>query len=283
MRDARQLISGLLLAGLALAACGAPPASPTASGGEDQPANSPIITPTATAMESPPEDEDPLVEPTLTPDPFTGDGPWAVTFETEDGETLNGTLFGRGAVDIILAPDYPGKQEGWIPFAEAATQAGYRVLTFDFRGYAQPEDRVEWSDSPADLDAALDFMRALDGKQFVIMGAGQGSLAAILAAREHEDVIGLAALSTPRAINGLSLADSDLRRLDVPSLWVGARTDLAQSVEELYELAGSDDKEVWVYEGSSLSGTFIFEGADQNDLIERLLAFADQVSGESGG
>jgi pimeloyl-ACP methyl ester carboxylesterase len=220
--------------------------------------------------------------PTPTPDPFSGDGPWTVTFETEDGETLNGTLFGRGPVDIVLAPDYPGKQEGWVPFAEAAAQSGYRALTFDFRGYADPEDRVEWADSPTDLDTALTFLRAHGGQQFVVMGAGQGGLAAILAAGEHDDVIGLAVLSTPREVNGLDLTNGDLRRIDVPSLWVGARTDLSQSVEEFSDLAGGGDKEMWIYEGSSLHGTFLFQGADQADLIRRLLDFADQVSKNTG-
>ncbi|MEJ2150953.1 MAG: hypothetical protein P8Z40_15960 [Chloroflexota bacterium] len=179
MRDARQLALGLLLAGLVLAACGAPPASPSASGGGERPANGPTITPTA----APADDGDPDLEtePTPTPDPFGGDGPWTVTFETEDGETLNGTLFGRGPVDLVLAPDYPGKQDGWVPFAEAASQAGYRVLTFDFRGYADPVDQVDWSDSPTDLDAALAFLRVHGGQQFIVMGAGQGSLAATAA------------------------------------------------------------------------------------------------------
>jgi pimeloyl-ACP methyl ester carboxylesterase len=280
MRDARQLALGLLLAGLVLAACGAPPASPSASGGGERPANGPTITPTA----APADDGDPDLEtePTPTPDPFGGDGPWTVTFETEDGETLNGTLFGRGPVDLVLAPDYPGKQDGWVPFAEAASQAGYRVLTFDFRGYANPEDQVDWSDSPPDLDAALAFLRVHGGQQFIVMGAGQGSLAAILAAGEQPDVIGLVALSTPREVIGLELTDSELRRVEVPSLWIGARTDLSQSVEEFADLVGGD-AEVWIYEGSSLHGTFIFQGADQDDLIQRLLDFADRVSGGTGG
>jgi hypothetical protein len=283
MRDARQLVVCLWLAGLALAACSAPPASSSVSGEVEEPSSRPTITPIATALESTPESIDPVVEPTptLTPDPFTGDGPWAVSFEADNGETLNGTLFGRGAVDIVLAPDYPGKQDGWLPFAETAAQAGYRVLTFDFQGYSSPEDRVEWGDSPGDLNAALAFLRALGGQQFIIMGAGQGGMAAILVAGEHEDVIGLAVLSTPREVNGLSLADGDLRRLEMPSLWIGARIDLSQSVEELYELAGSSDKEVWIYEGSSLSGTFIFEGADQADLVGRLLEFSDRISGNT--
>jgi hypothetical protein len=280
MHDARQLALGLLLSGLALAACGAPPASPSASSEGEQPASGPIITPTA----APVEDSGPVIEtePTPTPDPFGGDGPWAVTFETEDGVTLNGTLFGRGPVDLVLAPDYPGKQDGWVPFAEAASQAGYRVLTFDFRGYANPEDQVEWSDSPADLNAALAFLRVHGGQQFIVMGAGQGSLAAILAAGEQPDVIGLAALSTPREVIGLELTDSELQRVEVPSLWIGARTDLSQSVEEFADLV-TGDKEVWVYEGSSLHGTFMFQGADRDDLIQRLLNFADQVSGSTGG
>jgi alpha/beta superfamily hydrolase len=284
MHDARQLILGLLLAGLVLAACSAPPAPSLASSEEDQPADSPTTMPTATAVESLSEGNGPIVDSTSTPtpDPFTGDGPWAVTFEAEDGTPLTGTLFGRGPVDIVLAPDYPGKQDGWVPFAEAAVQAGYRALTFDFQGYAHPEDRVEWGDSPADLDAALAFLRAQGGTQFIIMGAGQGSLASILVAGQHEDVIGLAVLSSTSEVNGLTVRNSDLRRLEVPSLWIGARTDLSQNVEEFYDLAGGGNKEVWIYEGSSLHGTFIFQGADEADLIGRLLDFANRVSGSMG-
>jgi hypothetical protein len=54
---------------------------------------------------------------------------------------------------------------------------------------------------------------------------------------------------------------------------------MIQNVEPMYELAASSDKTLWIYEGSSLQGTFIFEGADTNDLRQRLIDFVVRVTG----
>ena len=54
---------------------------------------------------------------------------------------------------------------------------------------------------------------------------------------------------------------------------------MTQNTEEMYDLAGGSDKDMWMYEGSSLQGTFIFDGADANDLRTRLLDFVARVTG----
>jgi hypothetical protein len=51
------------------------------------------------------------------------------------------------------------------------------------------------------------------------------------------------------------------------------------NVEEMQAQAGSTDKEIWIYEGSSVQGTVILEGADGDDLERRLIAFVQRIAG----
>ncbi len=270
MRTRLWVILGLALTLLALAACGglpgiapAPPPTPTPNAGP--------VGPTATPTSVP-------VTPTPTQQ-FPGDGPWEVTFESAGGVMLHGTLYGRGEVGLVLAPTYPGEQQGWAWFAQAAAEQGYMALAFDFRGYGASEGERSLADAPADLAAAVAFLREQEASPIVLMGAGEGGMAAIKVAGADPDMAGLAVLSSARAVDGLELSDGDLAALSLPTLWIGARTDMEQAVEELFELAGGNDKELWIYEGNSQHGTYLFEGADADDLRRRLLEFAARAAG----
>jgi dienelactone hydrolase len=242
----------------------------------------PTADPTAEQFPSP----TPQVEPTLvpvTPTPeveFPGEGPWDVTFAAADGVTLHGRLFGRGTTALVLIPTYPGEQQGWYAFAEAAAQQGYMALALDLRGYGQSEGARSAPDAPLDLAAAIAYLQAHEVEQLVLIGAGQGGTAAIkLVAAGEASAAGLALISAPQAFDGLEVSEDDLAALALPTLWVGARNDLIQRAEDMAALAASTDRELWIYEGSSLHGTYILEGADSADLQRRLLDFAARVTG----
>ncbi len=263
----------LLLASLILSSC-------VAQGSDDALSTpSEVATPTVSVTVS--------LEPTEiaaspTPEPeFAGDGPWEVAFTTADGVTLSGWLFGTGEDVLVLLPTYPGGQEGWYRFAEVAAAQGYRVLTFDLRGYGASGGERDTARSLDDLAAVLAFLREHEAGRMMLMGAGLGGMVAIkAAAADEEGFAGLVAISTPRSFSGLEINDAELAALTIPSLWIGTRNDMLQRTEEMYDLAGSAQKELWIYEGSSLHGTYIFEGADGSDLERRLLAFAAYVLGE---
>ena len=172
---------------------------------------------------------------------------------------------------------YPGNQAAWQPFAEVLAENGYRVLTFDFRGYGESEGERSPETAPAEMRLALDFLRENQAEQIVIIGAGMGGVATIKVAGQEEGVIGIAILSSPRYVENLLIIPNDLAVLNIPSLWIGTRTDINSEVESLYEEVSSEDKSIWIYEGSSLPGTFIFEGADGEDLERRLLEFVARV------
>ncbi len=272
------LLSLILIVLAALAACDAGDLPPTT--GEVAPPGDQTAAPIEEASPTEQATGVPEVLSSPTPNnPFTGDGPWEVTFKTADGIPLQGTLYGHGARGIVLAPMYPGEQAGWRPFAETVAAQGYRALAFDFRGHGLSEGTRSTIDAPADLAAAVAFMRGHDVDPIVVMGAGPGGMAAIRVAAQDDGIAGLVVISSPRSWGGLEVTDDDLAALALPSLWLGTRNDMTQTVEELHDLAGGSDKTLWIYEGSSLPGTYIFEGADGADMERRLLEFVVRVVG----
>lgn len=210
---------------------------------------------------------------------YSGSGPWPITFETSSNVTLAGRLYGDGKVALILAPTYPGGQDGWTAFAKAAFEKGYRSLTFDFEGYGASKGSQSAANAPADIEAALAFLKTHGAEKIILVGAGLGGSASILAADKDSSVQGVALISASRGVEGLQVADDDLSSLKAPSLWLATRNDLTQNVEEMSAKAGSAKKDVWIYEGSSLHGTYIFDGADGPDMQRRLLEFVAAVTG----
>ena len=56
-------------------------------------------------------------------------------FATGDGEEISGLVYGQGDIGIVLAHMRGRGQSSWAEFATQASDSGYVVLTFDFRGY----------------------------------------------------------------------------------------------------------------------------------------------------
>lgn len=264
------VIAALAFSVIALAACSAPggqPATSTASSSganiTDTPAPAPDVAGTPGAQSA---------------DPFPGEGPWLVEFETTDNISLKGTVFGNGPVTMVLAPMYPGEQAGWQTFAESAAEQGFRVLAFDFRGYGESDGDADWTKSPSDLQAAVSFLRQNGANKIILMGAGQGGLAVLKVAGMDEDIAGIAILSSPRRVDTFEITDVDLASITVPSLWLAARQDMLQDVEAMGEAVGSSDKEVWIYETVGVHGIYLFETNDGPDIERRLFEFATRIS-----
>src|SRR5438128_10393932 len=119
----------------------------------------------------------------------------AVTFQTDDGVQLAGRLFGPSdaTAGIVLAHMFPADQSAWFETAAALGSAGYRVLTFDFRGYCPggdagcPQGTEDVGQATADLQAALDYLRSLGPTRIGLAGASMGGTAALLVAASEGD------------------------------------------------------------------------------------------------
>ena len=211
----------------------------------------------------------------------SGEGPWPVTFDTADGVTLSGIVYGKtGTLGVVMAPTYPGGQDGWAGFAAKVAAQGYRALTFDLRGHGDSGGDQDITQAVADVQAAMSFLHGEETERIVLLGAGEGG-SAVIKATADPSVVGVAVISAMKGFEGLNVSDAELQAITVPSVWLAARLDLFQEIEPMSELAGSADKEVWIYEGSSLHGTYIFEGSDGPDMTGRLLALIDRVAGDS--
>ena len=134
-----------------------------------------------------------------------------VTFESRDGVTLEGRLFGDGSTGVVLSHMRPADQRSWFAFANRLADEGYLVLTYDFRGYCPggeggcSQGELQISAIWQDVLGAMDFIRSQGATTVALVGASMGGTASLVAAgQEGADVAAVVTLSAPTSIEGLT-------------------------------------------------------------------------------
>jgi dienelactone hydrolase len=170
----------------------------------------------------------------------------AVTFPASDGVELAGRLFGPDAATagVVLAHMLPADQSSWFDFADRLAGSGYRVLTFDFRGYCPggvsgcSEGEKDVAASWRDLQGAVDYLRSQGVRQVGLVGASMGGTASLVVAGEEGDGIGaVVTLSAPDAIDGLAASPETLQRVTAAKLFLAGQTDgtAAEVAQRFYD------------------------------------------------
>jgi len=209
--------------------------------------------------------------PSATPLPVPTLAVREVTFQTEDGVTLSGTLFSEGGVGVVLSHMFPTDQTSWHAFARMLTANGYMALAYDFRGYGKSGGEKQIDQIDRDVRAAAKFLRAQGAQRIILIGASMGGTASTkVAASVGAD--GLVVLSSPQSFQGLAVTEADLKSFNGPSLWIGSRGDAATADTEAMHAGANQPKTLHVYEGNAHS-TYIFDTADGPDLTQRLIDF----------
>ena len=199
-----------------------------------------------------------------------------VAFNTKDGVTLCGRLYGAGQPSVVLSHMQPTDQESWADFAETAAQQGYTALTFNFRGYAPSGGEREISKLDVDVEAAVDFLLSRGAKGIFLIGASMGGTASVKYA-SREGVLGVAALSAPTEFEGLE-ALGDASAVVGPKLFIAAEGDRsAQQAAAAYYEATPEPRILEIYTGSD-HGTNLLEGAHGAQVTGRLLEFMEIFS-----
>lgn len=128
-----------------------------------------------------------------------------IRFQSDGGVNLVGRLWGKGAVGVVLAHGFSefSGQDGWLPYAGKLADEGYRVLTFNFRGFCDAEDcsegEIELGNNWLDVVAAIDLLESEAVGQVFLVGASMGGLAVLRAAADPRvDAAGVVSLSTPQ-------------------------------------------------------------------------------------
>lgn len=172
------------------------------------------------------------------------EGSRAVSFPSADGVRLDGRLIGEGSVGVVLSHMRPADQRSWWSFAQDLADAGYLVLTYDFRGYC-PGGIGGCSGGERDLGeiwrdvlGAIDFLRSRGARRVVLVGASMGGTASLLAAaQEGVSVEAVITLSAPSSFEGMDLTPDVLTRVDAAKLFIAGTGDgqAAADAERLYD------------------------------------------------
>ncbi len=173
-------------------------------------------------------------------------GSRAVVFHASDGTRLEGREFGSGNVGVVLAHMFPADQRSWWPFAGTLADDGYRVLTFDFRGYC-PGGNAGCSGGSKDIPkisedvaAAATYLRDAGATRVMLIGASMGGTASLLAAAQPEvHPSAIVTLSAPLSFEGLTIDPTTLQNVEAPKLFIAGNGDstAAQAAQQLYDQA----------------------------------------------
>lgn len=185
-----------------------------------------------------------------------------VRFKTSDGLLLSGRIYGNGGTAVVLGHMYGTDQTSWLETARVLTSRGFKVLTFDFRGYGLSGGVKEIPKIDRDMNAALDFMKRRD-KQVFLIGAGMGGTAALRVAAKTR-VAGVATISAPAEFLGLS--PGRLAKIKGPKLFiVAARDDGAPEAARRFYSEAAEPKELQIVPGAE-QGTNMMQSSDSEAL-----------------
>ena len=179
-----------------------------------------------------------------TPPLGSTEGSREITFDSTDGVTLSGRLFGpdEGTAGVVLAHMFPSDQSAWYFFANRLGELGYRVLTFDFRGYCPGGDGCSQGEKAIsaiwqDVEGAVEALRSEGTTRLALVGASMGGTASLIAAsKEGRDVDAVITLSAPPSFEGLDAGPEVLAQVAAAKLFIAGNGDIAatQAVDAFY-------------------------------------------------
>ena len=97
-----------------------------------------------------------------------------VSFETDDGGTILGNLYGEGSHAIVLAHGRAFNKESWQEQALEMKNQGLQVLAIDFRGYGKSKPGKKAKALELDVLAAIDYLKGEGAERVSLLGASMG-------------------------------------------------------------------------------------------------------------
>lgn len=195
-------------------------------------------------------------------------------FTTQDHVQLAGWLFGKGGTTaIICSHELRGTKQDWSEGAPWLAARGYMVLAYDFRGWGDSQGQYDPDKVNRDLLAAMAFVQSHGAKKVILLGASLGADISLMVAASTK-VAGVIALS-PEYLFGLS--NDQIKAISAPKLFVNSEGDaFASDTQSMFQNAGQP-KDLHLYTGSA-HGVAIFDTENGQDLIARILAFANRYA-----
>lgn len=208
-----------------------------------------------------------------------------VSFETRDGLTIQGDFTRPAHVQrlfpaLILIHQGNTDRTEWRPFVPRLTVAGFATLAYDIWGFGDsdplPDPDIPWWEdpdaAPLDLEAALTFLRTIEGvdpDRVAVMGGSIGSnlaamstfrfsvRAAVSLSPNEPEMVGLSGVEDPAVRNALYVAGT----LDRD----GLNAERARSLAD--QTAGRAD--TIIVQGSPAHGVSLF--AARSTLMDEVI------------
>ena len=197
-----------------------------------------------------------------------------ISFQTEDGLTLEGRLYPAGSTFVVLGHMFPSNQAAWFGFAQQLQGAGYSALTYNNRGYGGSDDDSTL-DVGTDALAAVAAARANGAERVVYMGASMNGAAALfVGARDNlAGVVSLSGVLSFQGTNGIDNAPL----LTAPVLLVAAEDDpgAVPNARAFFD-AAPEPRELLVLPSGGHGTDMLF--ADPS-LAGKLIEFVESVTG----
>lgn len=195
------------------------------------------------------------------------------TDEPEDPIALEGRVFGRGDIGVILSHMRLDDQTAWYPFAQELADTGtYTVMTFDFRGFGESTGDKQFDRIDTDLTAAYDYMHEqLNIDKVFLVGSSMGGTASLVVGASLP-IAGVVSISAPGQFPPID-AEMTVGDITAPKLFITSEDDVpqARTQETFWELA-QEPKQQHIYEGDA-HGTALFDGPHGADLKRRIMDF----------
>jgi alpha-beta hydrolase superfamily lysophospholipase len=204
-----------------------------------------------------------------------------VTFDTPDGATITGELYGSGKTAVIFSV-MGNCQPGWREFAQLTAAQGLMALTYQWRdcGPAGPTDEAKLIQNFVnDARGAIGFVRARGAEEIILAGASLGGVASAKLAIEAQ-ASGIIVFASPRQIPRSDFkVEAEELNTDIPKLFLTAEEDYVVPLKDsraLYDLA-AEPKEWQTYPGNE-HGTELFETDLGEEVQLRILQFILEIA-----
>ena len=195
-----------------------------------------------------------------------------VPFDDDDGDLPFQRPPGERPPVVVVAHGYSADQAIMSPMARSLAEAGYAVLTFDFRGHGSNEARFA-GDLTDDLTAVVDWLERspqVDGSRIAVLGHSMGASAALDFATLDDRPLAVVPLS-----GGHQLHDAVVSK---HVLLMAAEDDPGRIHDRQNELAAelSEDADVRL---SQIAGKDHLSILFSNTAIREIVDFLDPIMG----
>lgn len=191
-----------------------------------------------------------------------------ITFESGDGGSISGSLFGSYPDMVILAHGRVFNKESYYDLCDLFLKNRISSIAFDFRGYGNSKpgsaDKLAYGE---DIIGAIKFARNLDFvKNVTLLGSSMGGGAVLNAAKLYKpsEIKSVIALS-PVYVDNMGF-------VDVPVHFIGSEGEqFADGIKKMY--AETNSPKTLHFFGGSSHAQNIFATEHKDELISLILSY----------